>query len=198
MNDNITTCSNDCLFELKELIRECVTTSCLDIDCDELLDTLTCEIDIDKFKAWLNRNLNTFKTKQNIQSYFKRAFYKELEKGTFKVKKEIWNGNTLFQALREKGVIVIHDDTCYICLMWEAYQKLGVKIDLVQDLNHKIVNYMHEGQTSQDYINLVRKANALKDYQIDWDKLQQEYEVEIAEWHDILNGLENLEVSPND
>lgn len=192
MEQKSTNNSNDCLLNCKELIRKHVSSSSLNVSCDEIINALTEEIDIEKFKAWYDRNIDYFKTKQNIQPYFNKAFLKELNKGTFEKKREIWNGVTLFQALRERGVKVIPDDTCYICIMWGAYQDAGIKIEEVQQLNHKIVDYMKEGQTSQDYIEFVKKSKALQAYHIDWDKVQEEYEVEIAEWHRILDELDNI------
>ena len=192
MEQKSTNNSNDCLFECKELIRKHVSSSSLNVSCDEIINALTEEIDIDKFTAWFDRNIDYFKTRQNIQPYFNKAFRKELDKGTFEKKREIWNGTTLFQALREKGVIVIQDDTCYISVMWGYYQDAGVKIETVQELNHKIVDFMKEGQTTQDYIAFVKKSKVLQDYPIDWKKMEAEYEVEIAEWHRILDELDNI------
>lgn len=194
---NNNTSSNDCLYDCKEQMRECVSSSNLNIDCEQAISALTREIDIEKFKAWLERNKSYIQTKQNIQSYFNRAFLKELEKGTFDVKLVSWNSTTLFNAMRGKGINVIQDDTCYITLMWNYYVKAGVKIDLIQELNHKIVDFMKEGQTTQDYINLVKKSKALQDYKVDWKKLQEDYEIEIADWHRILANL-SMEVIPSE
>jgi len=198
MNEKNTNNSNDCLFECKELMRKHISSSSLNINCEDTLSVLTEEIDVDKFKAWFDRNINTFKSKQNIQTYFNRAFHKELEKGTFKLEEVGWNATTLFQALRERGVKVIQDDTCYICVMWEAYARVGVKIETVQELNHKIVDFMKEGQTTQDYIDIVKKSKTLSEYNIDWDKVQETYEKEIAEWHRILDELSAIGGGDND
>ena len=185
--------SNDCLFECKELIRKHVSSSSLNVSCDEIINALTEEIDIEKFKAWFDRNINYFKTRQNIQPYFNRAFQKELEKGTFELNESGINGVTLFQALREKGVKVIQEDTCYIMVMWgEIFYKCGVKAETIQQLNHKIVDYMKEGQTSKDYIEYVKNSQLVSSLKIDWDKVQKEYEKEYAEWQEILNSLNSI------
>jgi len=189
---NNNTSSNDCLFDCKEQIRSHISSSCLSIDCEDIISGLREAIDVDKFKAWFDRNKTTFKTKDNIQTYFNRAFFKELERGTFKieeVKTVEWNATTLFNAMREKDIIVVQADTCYICLMFSAYSKLGVRIDTVQEVNHRIVDSLEAGQTSQDYIKLVKEAPEFPNDKVDWNKLQIEYEAEMAEWNRILAEL---------
>ena len=193
MEEKDTNISNDCLYGCKEQMRRCVSSSSLNINCDDILKTLTEEIDIDKFKAWLDRASNSINSKQNKQAYFNRAFQKELEKGTFEINESGINGVTLFQALREKGVKVIQEDTCYIMVMWgEIFYKCGVKAETIQQLNRKIVDYMKEGQTSKDYINYVKNSQLVSSLKIDWDKVQKEYEKEYAEWQEILNSLNSI------
>lgn len=189
--------SNDCLFECKELLRECVSSSSLNINCDDITNALHEEIDVDKFKTWLERNINTFKTKQNIQSYFNRAFFKELDKGTFKLEQQAVEVATLSTALRNKGVKVTSSDTAYIEIMWQEIVRLGMTEEQAINLNHKIVDYMKEGQTFQDYIGLVKKSKALEGYKIDWNKIEVKYQKAIEKWDRVLNQL-SLEALPND
>ena len=197
MNE-INSYSNDCLYECKELMRKHVASSSLKINCDDISSALREEIDIEKFKAWFDRNINTFKTKQNIQSYFNRAFLKELEKGTFKLEVKVLSHITLIQALREKGVKILSDDTCYIDVMWTYIYRHGCPIEVIQDLNHKIVDYMKEGQVFADYLSLVRKAKALQPYAIDWDKINSLYIKEVTEWNAMLDELYMAGVDNND
>lgn len=189
MENKTTNISNDCLLNCKELIRKHVSSSSLNVSCDEIINALTEEIDIEKFKAWFDRNIDYFKTKQNIQPYFNRAFQKELDKGTFKLEVLTVSSVTLIQALREKGVKILGDDTCYIDVMWTWIYRHGCPIELIQELNHKIVGYMKEGQNFQDYLTLVKKAKALQGYTIDWKTIQAIYEKEIAEWNELLDEL---------
>ena len=198
MIDKTTNYSNDCLYECKELMREHVLNSCLDINCDDICSALYEEIDIDKFKAWFDRNVNTFKSKQNIQTYFKRAFLTELNRKTFELKVEAVNSQFLIEALRDKGIKILADDTCYIDVMWTYVHKLGCPIEMIQDLNHKIVDYMKEGQTFKDYLDLVKKSKALKPYSIDWKHVEEQYLTELAKWNAVLDemyitGVENYD-----
>lgn len=194
--------SNDCLFDCKERVRECVSSSSLNISCDDITNALHEEIDVDKFKTWLERNINTFKTKQDIQSYFNRAFFKELDKGTFKLAKKVEvervvEVTSLSLALREKGIEVLGNHTCYIEIMWQHIIRKGMKeIDAIE-LNHEIVGGMKSGQTVKDYIALVKKHIKLKGYKVDWEAINKEYQVAIDEWTRILNEI-SLEALPND
>ena len=189
--------SNDCLYVLKEQMRECVTSSYLDLDCDDIFSALTCDIDINKFKTWLDFNLNTFKSKQNIQTYFKKAFYKEVDRGTFKPTELKIDVSSLVRAMKDKGIVITTDDPLYLEIMWEEIFKAGIKEDVVINLNRLIVGYMEKGQDFKMYLYYVKHSNALKGLTIDWDKIDREYEKELACWKRILNEL-SLEALPND
>ena len=189
--------SNICLYDCKELVRECVTKSCLEIDCDEILNALTCEIDIDKFQSWLNRNINTFKTKQNIQTYFKRAFITELHKGTFNIEKIVVDTTSLVKAMRDKGIKVTKDDPLYLEIMWEEIIKACIKEDVATNLNHSVIDYMNEGDDFQMYLYYIKHSNGLRGLTIDWDKIDTLYKQELAKWTIMLNDL-SLEALPND
>ena len=197
MIDKTNNNSNNCLFECKELVREHVASSCLNIDCDDYLDAIHEEIDFDKFVEWFDDNLNNFKTKQLQSIYFKKAFIRELNKGKFKLITRVVDITSLVNAMREKGIKVLGDNTAYLQLMWQEYIRLGVGEEQAQTLNQNILNYMKKDQTFDDYIALVRKSKTLRPYKLDWDKLQKRYEEAIEEWDRILNEL-SLEVSAYD
>ena len=167
------------LIACKEQVCACIRESSLNIDCDDIKNTLTGEIDIAKFKKWFETNLSYFKTKQNPNSYFKKAFIIELQKGRFDIDAISIDTSTLISALRKKGIEVLSDDTAYVEIMWLEIIKQGMKIEDIVKLNHKILDYMKSGQSFQDYVNLVRKSNAIKGYSIDWDKIQKDYEEEL-------------------
>lgn len=197
MIDTNTNYSNVCLFDCKEKVREHVSSSCLNIDCDDILNALTEEIDVNKFEAWFDRNINNFKTKQNIQTYFKRAFISELNKGTFKLNEISVDMSQLVSAMRGKGIKVLSDDTCYLELMWLEIVRKGMPIEAIQQLNRKVIDYMHSGQTFADYVSLIKKSNAVKPYDIDWDKVEAQSKAELEWWTRMLNNL-SLEVIPNE
>ena len=177
------------LIACKEQLCACIKESSLNIDCDDIKNTLTGEIDIAKFKKWFETNLSYFKTKQNPNSYFKKAFITELQKGRFDIDAIVIDTSTLIRALRKKGIEVLSDDTAYVEIMWLEIIKQGMKIEDIVKLNHKILDYMKSGQSFQDYVNLVRKSNAIKGYSIDWDKIQKDYEEELELWDKNLNEL---------
>lgn len=177
------------LIVCKEQICACISNSSLNINCDDITSMLTQEIDVNKFKAWFESNLNYFKTKTNPNSYFKKAFISELNKGRFKLEEKVIDTSTLTKAMRDKGIEVLSNDTAYIEIMWLEIIKQGMSVDAIVELNHKIIGYMEKGQKFADYVYLVKRSNAIKAYNIDWDKIQKHYEEEISEWDKMLNEL---------
>ena len=173
----------------KEQICAYVKESSLNIDCDDIKSALTKEISFSKFKTWFDSKITTFTTKQNQHIYFKKAFVTELQKGTFDIDEISLDTTSLITALRNKGVSVLSDDTAYIEIMWLEIIASGMSIDDAKNLNHQIVDYMKSGQTIAEYVNLVKRSNALKGYQIDWNKIQTRYEEEIELWDKALEKL---------
>ena len=194
MNDKNCIVSN--VLKCKEQISAHVSNSCLSIDCEDITNALTEEIDIDKFIEWFDRNIDTFKTKQIIQPYFKRAFLTELNRGTFKLKTVVLNVITLADVMKQKGISISTDDTLYMGVMWGEIYRRGMSADQIALLNRKVLDYMESGQTFADYVALIKRSNAIKVYEVDWDKVNAEYETELAKCKKILNELA-LEI-PND
>lgn len=183
---NNTNISNDCLNECKEQLCACIKESNLDINCDEIKNALTQEIDIKKFKTWFQANTNNFKSKTNPHSYFKKAFLAELSKGKFEVEEISIDTVSLMRAFELKGIKTTSDDSLYAEIMWETIIKAGMAIESVVELNHKILDYMTSEQTFQDYVALVKRSNAVKAYKVDWEKIQKEYSSSISEWNNMI------------
>ena len=186
--------ANNCMYSndlsvCKEQLRECVYNSCLGINCDDILDALHEPIDMFKFAEWFGFSVGIIQTKQNKQSYFNKAFLSELNKGRFKIKEFYLDTTSLIKALRDKEIKVLSNDTAYIEIMWETILKSGLSIDSATELNHKIVDYMKKGQSFTDYVELVKKSKALKDYKIDWMAIDKKYQEEINRWTQMLNEL---------
>lgn len=193
--------SNDCLNECKEQIRKCISSSSLKINYEDITSVIVKPINVNSFQEWLDRNINTFNSKTNIQTYFKKAFINEMSKGTFDYKEPAINPTTLIEALRNKGVVITPNDTLYIDIMWRYYLKRGMKIEEVQKLNSQIVAYMKEGQTFNDYISLVKRSKPTQAYKINWIAIDVEYDHNKKMWEDIITltpNEEDLEVDPSD
>lgn len=186
---NNTNISNDCLNECKEQMCACIKESSLDINCDEIKNALTQEIDIKKFKTWFQANTNNFKTKTNPHSYFKKAFLAELSKGKFEVEEISIDTGSLMRAFELKGIIATSDDSLYAELMWETIIKAGMAIESVVELNHKIVGYMKKDQTFQDYVSLVKRSKAIKSYNVDWEKIQERYSSLLSKWDKTMENM---------
>ena len=191
--NNLTNISNDCLYDCKEQMRSCILSSNLNIDPDEICSVITERIDVEKFKEWLERNIYIFKTRDNKQTYFNRAFINELQKGTFELKIPSLSYVTLIMALREKGITVYGVDTCYLEVMWNWLVEHGCDIKAAQKLNRQIVDYMKEGQTFNDYVNLVKKSKLISAMTVDWDSIQAQYQKELDEWDELSKQWEELD-----
>ena len=186
--------SNVCLIECKEIVRKCIVSSSLNINCDEILTYIQEEIDTDKFDSWLQFNLETFKSKTNQASYFKKSFLNELSKGTFKKEHLYFLPNTqpLINAMRDKNITILADETAYLYVMWDYLLNIK-KIDekTCVELNNKVITYMHDGQTFSDYKKLLKNSKTLKEYGVDWELIDQKAQEYIGGWNNILNELES-------
>ena len=189
---NNTNVSNVCLIECKEEVCACIRESNLSINCDEIKDALTHEIDINKFKSWFESNTNNFKNKTNPNSYFKKAFLAELSKGKFELDEISIDTSSLMRALRFKGINTTPDDSGYAEIMWEEIIRAGMSVESVVELNHKIVKYLAKEQTFEDYVSLVKRSNAIKAYNIDWERIQQRYASLLNEWNQEIESTRGI------
>ena len=190
MNKN-TNYSNDCLFVCKEQLREYVSSSSLDIVCDDIFNALRKPIDVTKFKKWFDSNLNNFKSKQNIKTYFDKSFWKEYGDGRFNLVEKSIDFTSLVQALRDKGIKVTSDDTITIDVLWRHILRQDISVEEAVDINHKVVEYMKSGQSFSDYLNNIKKSKILKDHNVElnWEAINAEV-LEISnEWEATLDKL---------
>ena len=155
------------------------------------------EIDFDKFKVWFDENKDKIANAYNRQRYFNTAFKDQMKKETFMAKGLVAECNTLVKVMRERGIVVTKDDCLYISIMWNYIFAQGMTENQACNLNHKVLEYMEDGQTFNDYLGLIKRSNAIKPFNIDWDKVQSDYEKELATWTVMLNDL-SLEALPND
>ena len=184
-------------FNHKELLRERVASSNLNITADRVINACTNEIDINKFDLWFEDNKDKIANANNRQRYFDKAFLDQYNKGTFKLKEIAVETSQLVDAMRGKGIKVTSNDTAYIFLMWQEIARQGMNEEEIIKLNHKIIDYMSKEQTFADYVSLVKRSNAIKAYDVDWEKIEKTYQEEIEWWDRALNEL-SLEALPNE
>jgi len=184
---NPTNNSNDCLIDCKELMRKHVASSCININCEQVISMLTSAIDIEKFKAWFDRNIPTFQNKTNIQSYFNRAFAIELEKGTFEKRVVHFSYITFLVALREKNISYPNDASARLEFIWEEISTHNISIEEMRSLNKQIYEYMKEGQTFDDYVNLLKRSKKIKAMNIDWSAIDKKIEQFNVEWEETMS-----------
>ena len=187
--------SNDLIVECKDSVRKRISSS-LNIYCDDLIACIREPIDLTKFEAWFQFNLNNFKSKTNQVSYFKKAFLNELEKGTFKVEviEYVPNVQPILNDLRAKGICVMANESAYIYCLWEyLLNDKKVDIEACKKVNRGIVNLMQKGQSFNDYKDLVQRANTLAPYKIKWKEVEARAEAYINDWNKLFDELESEE-----
>ena len=171
------------VLECKELILN--TSLVINVD-----DTLSCvrkEIDTDKFKTWLNANLNKFQSKDNPNTYFKKSFETEYNKGTFDLKIQIPNTQVLISAIREKGIAISNNDSAFLSVLYD-YLLNYLKVDrqVLIDLNRNLIDYLQEGQTFNHYKQYLKKSKTLRNFKIEWDCLEDKAKLLIKCWEEML------------
>lgn len=180
------------VIECKNRIQNIIIKSSLNINCDEILIHIHEPIDVDKFESWLNYNLDKFKSKTNQASYFKKAFTNELEKGTFKLIKLNYLPKTqvLINELRDKGVVILADDSAYISVLWaELLNTYKVPSELAIRINRQAVN---QADNFNAYKTLVKSSAELVNYNVDWKEIDRKTLIYINGWNKTLDELESI------
>ena len=159
--------SNDLLLECKDKVRACINRSSLNIDCDDIVACIHDEIDTDAFEAWIEYNLDNFKSKSNQTSYFKKSFLNELQKGRFKLKPTVDylpNTQELINEMRDKGVIILADDTDWLNVAWmHILNDIKVSKNECKAINHSILKDMFT-TNFDEYKNLLMNHKSLQKY----------------------------------
>lgn len=147
------------------------------------------------FNEWLI--IKDIEHKNNPNAYLRSCFKKELEKGTFKPKAKvnyIPNTQVLINAMRDKGICVMANDSVWLSVVWEHIIKWKeLDIEECQELNHKILDYMGENKTIEDYKKLLMNSNTLKPLNINWGLLEEVVKHKILGWEKYLESLESEE-----
>lgn len=185
--------SNVCIVDSKEFVRRCVSNSFLKVNVDEILECVCEEIDTDKFESWFKFNLQTFISKTNQTSYFKKALTNEIQKGSFKVNhiEYLPSIQPFINALKDKGIVILADDSGYLSVLWEElFNKYKIDADAARKLNRRILEYMKPGQTFADYKELLKKSNTLKPYGIIWEEIDEKANQFNGNWNKMLDEME--------
>lgn len=203
---------NNCLFELKRSVCECITTSCLNINCDDVIECIHEEIDLTKFKKWFQYNENKIKSKTNQTSYFKKSFLNELQNGTFKPKpKEEINEfqvladvmPTLYKYLEtfEVDTSKGFDDETFFVEELQLYivENKILTIDELNVLNERVMNYIttNESPKLTDYRNTIKKTQSLKD-KVNWEEIDKRENERRKDFNETMKMFEQREVANND
>lgn len=195
--------------DLKRSVCECISTSSLNINCDDIIECVREDIDINKFKTWLQYNENKIKSKTNQTSYFKKSFLIELEKGTFKPKNKdnyldveildltlptLYKYLPMFTDNVKEG---FGDETFFIeNLQIYLYRNDILTIDEINVLNSKVLNYIttFENVKLSDYREYIKKSQLLKG-KVDWEEVEK---IEAQCKQDFEKMMKDFEVEKDD
>ena len=181
---------NKCITDIKSII----SSSCLNINCDDILTYIHEEIDADKFQTWFNFNLDNFKNKSNQNQYFKKSFINELQKGTFTPSKVYHLPVTepLINELRSKGVVILADDSAYLYTMWEELlNHYKVPRDICVQVNRFAINNLQITSEFKHYVQLIQNNSLFKPYNINWADIKHRTDAFIKRWNETLDELES-------
>lgn len=146
----------------------------------------------DTFAEWLAKV--DVENKNNPSGYLRSCFKKELDKGTFKPKaivNYVPSVQPLINELRNKGIVVLADDTSWLKIVWEHIVNFKeINLNIVEPLNRKIVASV---KTFAEYKEKLINAEELKPYDINWKLLEERVKIEILGWNKYLDELEKLE-----
>ena len=159
---------------------------------NKILETMT-EDDFDEkvFRDWLE--IKDIEFKNNPNAYIKSCFKKELEKGTYKPKAKVEyvpNTQELINELRDRGMCILADESVWLSVVWGNIINIkDIDIKACKELNHKIIEYMGESKSFNDYKKLLMNSNTLKPYNINWGLLEEKTKLVILGWDKYLDEL---------
>ena len=146
------------------------------------------------FLNWLYEN--DVESKNNPSAYIKKCFKEQLDLGTFKPKPKINyipNTQVLANEMRDRGVVILADDSVWLSVVWEYLVNFkGVDLVELQDLNHKILNFMKTNEFSE-YKELLVNSNTLKKYDINWKLIELNVDMKIKDWNSLLDEWKSEE-----
>ena len=186
--------NNNELEQNKLLVKNIIYSS-LNIECDDIVMRIDEELDISKLESWLGRITDTIKTKTNIKTYFRKAFTNELKAGTFKVEHEqvkvgyLPAVQPLLNAMRDKGYVLLADDTAYMTTMFEELlNTYEIPNKELVKLNNRLLD------RCADYTEYVEQLKIeLTGYKINWAEIKHKAEVYIATWNWVLAARESYD-----
>lgn len=86
-----------------------------------------------------------------------------------------------FNDLRDKGIKVIQEDTCWIDIFCGYVLKNNlIKPDILERTLLKTVKVLKKGQSTKDVIALLRK------FDLDFTPIDEKYNESMKEWAEIL------------
>lgn len=149
------------------------------------------DFDEKEFISWLE--ISDIKNKINPSGYVRKAFKEQFDKGTFRPKPKVYyvpNTEELINQLRDKGICVSANESAFMYVLWlDLINENNVPLEKAKKLNNKIIEYMKEGQSFNDYKELLKKSKTLKPYNLDWEVIEQKVEKFIKDWDKTLDEI---------
>lgn len=158
------------------------------------------DFDEGRFEEWLKEKNVAFKS--NPSGWLKVVFPKELEKGTFNRIVYIPATTPIFNAMRERNIIVKTTDTMYIDLMLQAIcSKLGRTLNK-EKTEEKISEWIKgsidyilkkiEKPSTTEFIAVFKKSKSVQALNIDWEAIDKEAKELNAKWDSTMKELEDM------
>lgn len=152
------------------------------------------DFDENQFLEWLS--LADVENKNNPSGYVRSCFKKELEKGTFKPKAKVEylpNTQELINAIRDKGVCVLADDSVWLSVVWEYLLWKEIDLNTCKRINHEVLDKLDNSKSFNDYKEQLMNSPLLKPYQINWKLVEEKCKIKILGWNKYLDELAKAE-----
>lgn len=154
------------------------------------LKSIARPIDEKKLERWLKEKNVAFKS--NPTAYAMKVLPSVIESGVLDAIEYIPASQPLFNAMREKGVVVKQDDCMYIDLLLTELAKRASEKEITDWCSSclKYIISKNEKPTSKHFIDVFKKSKAINALGIDWEELQKRYADKNAEWEATMLALE--------
>ena len=153
------------------------------------------DFDEEVFDEWLI--MVDVEHKNNPSGYLRSCFKRELENGTYKPKAKVEfvpNTQEIINELRDRGMTILADDCVWLgVVLHHILNAKNMPISECKELQRKILTYMKNPKSFEEYKKLLMNANTLKQFNINWKLLEAKTQSHIETWNKLLDEIESEE-----
>lgn len=155
----------------------------------------------DEFKKWFHSRNVSYRI--SPISFLTKCGMEDIKKGNFD-DNTLSNSDTavycaqhLFNAMRNRGINVLVEDTVYINLVEAYILKQGLMtLQQLIEWNHQAVDCLaNKGKTSKDFIFLFKNTKAMRALKLPFNELEKEIKKFNDEWNALIKKIKETPVT---